>query len=72
MITLDVVYPQLWARNPKEVDENFHVQLGMLKATSCSPQKVGECGKLVPTLLSNYTLDLQTSFFKMTMSHNFQ
>jgi hypothetical protein len=33
---------------------------------------VGDVDKMVPTLLSSHTLDLQAFFFKMTMCHNFE
>jgi len=44
----------------------------MLKATFCALHKVGEFGELVPTLLLAHTLDLQVSYFKMTMGYNFE
>lgn len=33
---------------------------------------MGDVDKMVPTLLSNDTLDLQVFFFKMAMCHNFE
>jgi hypothetical protein len=42
-------------------------QLIVLKATFCAPCKVGEFGELAPTLLLAHTLDLQISYFQMTM-----
>jgi len=44
----------------------------MLKATFCVLRNVGDVDKMVPTLLSNHTLDLQVFFFKMAMCHNFE
>jgi hypothetical protein len=44
----------------------------VLKATFCILRNVGDVDKMVPTLLSNHTLDLQVFFFKMTMCHNFK
>jgi hypothetical protein len=44
----------------------------VLNATFCVLRNVGDVDKMVPTLLSNHTLDLQVFFFKMTMCHNFK
>lgn len=44
----------------------------VLKATICILHNVGDANKMVPTLLSSHTLDLQVFLFKMTMCHNFE
>ncbi len=44
----------------------------VLKATFYILCNVGDVDKMVPTLLSSHTLDLQAFFFKMTMCHNFE
>jgi hypothetical protein len=43
----------------------------MLKSTFCAPYTLGESKKMILALLSVHALDLQVSFFKMTMGHNF-
>jgi hypothetical protein len=42
----------------------------VIKATYCSEWKVGKDGMRVDALLDPYELDLQCSFFKMTMVAN--
>jgi hypothetical protein len=64
MITMGVVYPQFWATNGKEVEENFHNHLVILKTTFCVHCKMGESGNIMLHLFSSQTLDLQTSFSK--------
>jgi hypothetical protein len=44
----------------------------VLKATFCIRCNVGDANKMVPTLLSIHTLDLQVFFLKMTMCCNFE
>jgi hypothetical protein len=56
MTALGVIYPQFWATNGLEVEENFHIHLNVLKATFCLPCKVSENGKLLCPLLSNQNL----------------
>jgi hypothetical protein len=58
MTTLGVIYPQLWATNGLEVEENFHIHLNLLKATFCLLCKVNENGKILPPLFSNQNLDV--------------
>jgi hypothetical protein len=70
MTTLGVVYPQFWATNGDEVEENFHTYLAILKATFCVLHKMGENENIVHVVLSIQALDLETYFFKMTMLHN--
>jgi hypothetical protein len=57
-MTLSMIYPQLWAKNPTHVDEEFHWQLTMLKATFCALCTMGESKKVVLALLSIHALDL--------------
>lgn len=64
MIAMGVVYPQFWATNGKEVEENFHNHLAILKPTFCVHCKMRESGNIMPHFLSSQTFDLQTSFSK--------
>jgi len=64
MIAMGAVYPQFWATNGKEVEENFHNHLAILKATFCVHCKMGESGNIMPHLLSSQTFYLQTFFSK--------
>lgn len=43
----------------------------MLKATFCAPCTMDESRKMILALLLVHAMDLQVSFFKMTMGHNF-
>jgi hypothetical protein len=55
-----------------DVKEEFHRQLNVLKATFYAFCKVGETGKVVPTLLSSHKPRFASFFFKMTMGHNYE
>ncbi len=44
--------------------------MNVLKATFCVLGKLGENGRVVPSLLSTHNLDLQLTHFKVTMMHN--
>jgi hypothetical protein len=70
MIVLGVIYPQFWTKNFVEAKTIFYFQTNVLKATCCVPCKLGEDGKVVPTLFFTHDLDLQSSHFKVTMMHN--
>jgi len=41
MIAMGVVYPQFWATNGKEIEENFRNHLAILKAIFCVHRKMG-------------------------------
>jgi hypothetical protein len=63
MTTLGVVYPQFWVKNPVHVNEEFHWQLIVLKATFCPLCTVGKSTKGVHALLLAHALDLYKYIF---------
>lgn len=67
---MGVVYPQFWAKNPIDVEENFQIHLSMLKQNLYMPCEVDDYDKVMFILLLIQNLDCQMFFFKMTMVHN--
>ncbi len=46
--------------------------LNVVKTNCCVPHAIGQHGKIVSILSSTHNLDLQCSYFKITMIHNFE
>ncbi len=54
--TLNYDYPwcclsQLWPKIPTKAKETFYTHLNVFKTKICPPHKVGDYGKIMPTLL---------------------
>jgi hypothetical protein len=57
MTTLNMINSQFWAMNPHCWKDNFHSS-NYLKANFYTLKKVGDGGKVVPTLLFAHNVDL--------------
>jgi len=66
MDALDVVYPQYWFKSSCEV--TFLVHMAILKGS----KKLGSTQTWIPLVLDVNILELQPSFFKITMMFNAQ
>jgi len=69
-IVYRVVYPQYWLKSSCEVTFFFH--MAILKGSYNSLKKLGSTQTWIPLVLDVNILDLQSSFFKMTMMFNVQ
>jgi hypothetical protein len=54
------------------VEITFYSHVNVLKAIFCVLGKLGESGRVVPRLLLVHDLHLESSHFKVTMTHNFK
>jgi len=68
MMALRIVYPQYWL-NPLVVEGSFLSHLNVIKSTFCVVYRTID-GIMVPSLLDSHMLDVQSSYFRLTMSHN--
>jgi hypothetical protein len=69
-MTLDVVYFNFWANHPPNVEDGFHQHLIIITIPSYVLCKVGKDGILMKGFLDGHELDMQCSYFKMTMVTN--
>jgi hypothetical protein len=68
MMALGIVYPQYWL-NPLVVEGSFLLHLNVIKSIFCVACRTID-GIMVPPLLDSHMLDVQSSYFWFTMSHN--
>ncbi len=59
---------KFWGKNLDDIWDDFHWCLIVIKVAYCSPCKVAKDEAWMETFLDNHYLDLQCSFFKMTMN----
>ncbi len=67
-MALGIVYPQYWL-NLIIVEGSFLLHLNVIKSTFCVARKTAN-GIMVPPLLDSHMLNVQSSCFRLTMSHN--
>jgi hypothetical protein len=67
-MAIGIVYPQYWL-NPLVVEGSFFLHLNVIKFTFFVAHKTID-GIMVPLLLDSHMLDVQSSYFRLTMSHN--
>jgi hypothetical protein len=65
---LGVVFPQYWMM--ADCEEFFKRHISVIKAQHCYAKRIGPDQTWVPKVLSSMSLDLQMSFFKLTMKSN--
>ncbi len=70
MLALGVIYPNFWASHPINVKNNFHQHMTIIKYTYYIFYTMGNDGMWMKSMLDGYVLDLQCSFYKMTMITN--
>jgi hypothetical protein len=70
MDVLDVVYPQYWSKSSCEM--TFLVHMAILKGSYIQVKKLGSTQTWIPLILDVNILELQASFFKITMMFNVQ
>jgi hypothetical protein len=67
-MALGIVYLQYWL-NPLVVEGSFLLHLNVIRFTICVTCKTID-GIMVPPLLDSHMLDVQSSYFRLTISHN--
>jgi hypothetical protein len=70
MDVLGLVYPQYWLKPSSE--HTFPIHMVILKDFYSQPKKFGSSQTWIPVVLDVNILDLQSSFFKITMMSNAQ
>jgi hypothetical protein len=68
MMVHGIMYLQYWL-NPTIVQGSFLLHLNVIKSNFCDVHRIVD-GIMVPPLLDSHMLDVQSSCFRFTRSHN--